>query len=121
MHNNKSQVQHTSYCVVYFKNAYMKKKRCDRKPRVYFQLVRCSYNNRTKLARVSCDQIFLFLIARSSYEHFLDCTMILRLKKGRFDRKTLVRVSYDYRKSILRFENKLVVFYCIFSFSYIHI
>ena len=40
----------------------------------------------------------------------------LAIKKGKFDHKTLVQVSYDYRKSIVRVENKLVVFYPIFSY-----
>ena len=58
-------------------------------------------------------------IVRCSYEHFLDRTMILRLKKGKIDRKTLVGVSCDYRKSMTWI--KLVVFYPILSFSYTHL
>ena len=50
---------------VYIYFSYMKKKWWVRKPRVYFQLIPCSYNSRKTLTGMSCDQIFPFLIARS--------------------------------------------------------
>ena len=62
-------------------------------------------------------------IVRCSYEHFLDHMMILRLKRGKFDRKTLMRVC-ECLAIIVRasYELKINSWFSIPSFLFhIHI